>query len=577
MKKFAIGVMIGILGASAFAWDEERDISSEIYLPGIGRNVLNFQVRDPFHLTKEFYVGMGLLLGETWRLGVVGQFQNESLSSVNELSRTYHSNGNGTLGGIQSETKEQSFIGGPIRNLLWTYLGVKPASKLTLGFSLGGGLDYSVWQVTDMKYINNFTTAGMVNILNPGVDDNRMKSFRYKGQVPIQIGFGMSLLDRPFVNSADDVLDDKEFWYSLWRLNSQHRLRFGILGAGSVPPSLPVLSSSGISLAPFNGSGDQYYVEQTFLKNNSNLERSYMLLHNENFTYLSTRYEGMVETEINMHDWDWLKYQQWSRLRFIPEFNTWFEWRFYGNLIDEESTYYYENIFSHVNGDFWIKKTNYSVFPHLNFGVQFPLELDFRPQQEVQLRFLYTPMFGFEVLNYTAQYIEDHVQNGVNVSFKDPVLTGSMFRLTHNHSVNVRFRLEPVSVFRVTIGGTWTWSSYFQNDQLSAPDNVRKNANGSSGPGPYTQIPVNNKTVGSWAQTVSPQLDMNYQVIPNVATLTFKWEPALVVATPDHSSVLNLSNWNIQLVITYDSKSAPLPRPQTPEPETVSDPEVPEP
>ncbi len=570
MKRITSLVLTGLIAMGAHGWDEERDLSSEIYLPGISRNILNFQVRDPLHLTKEFYLGIGLLLNDVWKLGIVGQFNNEVLSSVNERSRTYHDNPDGTLGGVRSETKEQSFNGGPIRNLLWTYLGILAGDKLSYAFSLGGGLDYGKWQSVDIKYANNFTTAGLVNILNPGVDDNRLKSYRYAGSVPIQLGFGFSLMNRPFVNSGDDVIDTKEFWYSLWRLNSQHKVKLGILGAGSMPASLPVLNVSGISVSPFNGSGDQYYVEKIYLKNNSNLQKSYTEIHNENFTWFSARYEGMVETEINLHDWPIFTYQEWYRLRFTPELSPWFEWRFYGNTVDEESTYYYETILGHINGDYNIRKTTYTIFPHLNFGFQLPLELDFRPQKEVQLRFLYTPYVGFEILNYTAQYTEDHVQNGVNLSFKDPVLTGSMFRLDHKHSVGVRFRLETDSVFRLTMGGTWTWSSYAQTDTLQSKDNVRKNANGSSGPGPYTQIPANNKTNGAWTQSVASQFEINYQVIPNTATLNFKWEPSLAISAPDHSNILNLSNWNIQMVITFPSKVPP--KPQEPAAES---PEVP--
>lgn len=550
-------VMAGLLATGLFAWDEERDLSSEIYLPGISKNILNFQVRDSLHLTKEFYLGLGLILTDSWKLGVVGRFHNEALSTVDEFSRTFHSNPDGTLGSVQSETKEQSFKAGPIRNLLWSYLGLNAAEKLSMGFSLGGGLDYNKWESVDMKYSNNFTTAGLVNILNPGVDDNRSKSYRYNGSVPIHLGYGLSLLNRPFVNSADDQMDEKEFWYSLWRLNTQHRIKLGILGAGGMPSALPVLNSSGLTLSPFDGAGDQYYLQQIFLKNNSNIEKSYTQIHNENFTWFSARYEGMVETEINLHDWDIFVHQGWNRLRFIPEFNTWFEWRFYGDVADESTTYYHETIFGHINGDYNIRKTKYTIFPHLRFGVELPFELDFRPQKEVQVRFLYTPTLGFEILNYTAQYTEDHVQNGVNVSFKDPVLTGDFFRLDHRHSVGVRFRFEPQPVFRIAFGGTWTWSSYFETSALKASNNVRKNANGSSGPGPYTQIPNNNRTVGSWSQSVASQLEINYQLVQNYATLNFKWEPSIAIANPEHSNILNLSNWNIQVVITYDSKPAP--------------------
>lgn len=52
---------------------------------------------------------------------------------------------------------------------------------------------------------------------------------------------------------------------------------------------------------------------------------------------------------------------------------------------------------------------------------------------------------------------------------------------------------------------------------------------------------------------------MHYKIVPKCATLTFRWEPALAIVTPTDTSVLNLSNWNIQLVITYDSKPAPKP------------------
>ena len=559
MKKiFLMVMMLGTLGL-VFSWDEERDISNEIYIPGISKNIFNFQVRDPLHLVKEFYLGLGLILDENWKLGIVGQFQNEVLSTVNDLSRSYHQNPDGTLGGIQSETKENSFIGGPIRNLLYSYVGIKLAEKINIGFSLGGGLDYSKWESTDVKYQNNFTTSGLLNILNPGIDDNRIRSYRYQGSSPIQIGFGMSLLERPFVNSQDNQIDEKEFFYSLWRLNTQHRLRFGILGAGSAPATLPVLNSSGISLSPFNGAGDQYFLEQIVYRNNTNLEKSYSTVHNENFTWFTVRYDGMVETEINMHDWELFSFQGWDRLRFIPELDAWFEWKFYGNTIDEESTYYYEAIFGHINGDYNIRKTVYTIFPHLNFGTQLPFELDFRPTKEVQIRFLYTPLLGFEILNYDAQYQEDHIQNGVNVSYKDPKLTGSYFRLDHRHSVGVRFRFEPASVFRIALGGTWTWSSYAETSTLKSNDNVRRFFNGTTGPGPYTQIPANNKTLGSWTQSVASQLEINYQLVPNLATFNFRWEPSLTIVTPQDSNILNLSNWNIQVIITYESKQAPKP------------------
>ncbi|GEM_PF-6329096 len=559
MKKFATaGLVLLCFSMQIHAWDEERDIESEIYLPGISKNVLNFRLVDPLHVAEDFYIGLGFALSYNWKISVIGEFENQATQAVSELSREYHANGDGSLGGMSRETKENSFTAGPIKNILHAYVGYVVGDKASFGFSFGSGLDYGRWETIEMKYDHHFTTAGLIDILNPGVDDRRLTSKRFAGEIPIKLGFGFSFLNQPFVNRTDDILDSQEWLYSVGRLNSSHKLHVGILGAGGAPAGLPVLNASGISLAAFDGAGDQYNSETIFVQDNSNLQKSYSVAHNESFSWVKLRYDGMVETEIDLDKWAISAFQSWYRLRFIPEFDAWFEMKLYGQTMDQSATYYYDSSFGPAwdNGDYQIRTTVYGMAPEFDFGVQLPFELDFRPTKVVQVRLQYIPKLGFHLLNYTAQYSESTLKNGSNVSFEDPVLTGSFFRMDHAHTAGVRFRFEPFPEFRLTLNGTWTLATYSENYQLSAKDNIRKTAGGGQIAGPYTQIPASNKSEGAWTQTVETAMVFDWALIPNQATLTMTWSPSLTIAGPVDSSVLNLSNWKIQAVVRYDGKDA---------------------
>ncbi len=571
-------ILILFVTINFYGWDEEDKIDRLDLVNIIDNFIFDFTVFSPVGTySPEFVLSNAYLINDDIILCIKANIMN-TLDYTNAFNNTSYDN----LGEIIYKNTVDSYKWSAINNSLYAYLGYNLTDSAAVNFMLGGGTHIDELSETKNDYELNYT-GGLLNITDWELNGNKRSGNTSSGYGFLEAGIGFrfteGLIGAPVFSS----------------IKGYDIISFNINGTG-LSESVVVLNTNGILNSGFDGNGVSYLEDKYYFQNNTAGEIRNRVQNNEQFTYFRVANEIYSDMELDLHRVV-PALTGFNRFRLIPGFGFKIGYRNFSESFDERLTEYNADYAGHVSGDYNIQKTTYNYTYDLNLDINVPFFIEIRPISQVQMKFGYIFNMSAYFNQYTAQYSEDHVINGANQSFTDPLITVNYNSFIFDHEISVQFRVEFPKVVRLTLGADYNIYHGIANSSIKIPDNIRRYTDGTTGNANYSSptdpiqntinfdpnsgapfIPLNTAT---FLQQATPKLELDFELVEDYFTLTVIWNPVISWdwANPTNemvtaTNIMNLANWEISAVVkfnpvnisqTVDNSSAPL---------TIEQPEV---
>lgn len=559
MKKIIVLLLLMLGSFYLQAYDEEDSIDSLGYINTIDSYILDLNVSSPVNsYIPAINFKTGILLPMEITLGLNGYFFNGLEKTEDFTNESYTSDTDGKPDYLSKKSRSDKFKMEIIDNNLTAYLGYKLLHNLSLNFMLGGGIYIPEYEVINEEYKFNYNADGSYKILSPGTDDHKVNSLeKITGYGNLKFGIGLNM--------------EKEF-FQTEIINSvimTESFSFDINGKGK-PENLIVLGNTGIISSGFDGDNSDYYNERQYFIDASK-SKSHKIIDNETFEYFKFNNEGYFEIALNLSDY-FINLAFLNRLRLNLGLGYSLGITAYLKSKDITDIFYDSDVLGHQSDDYNTMITDYQFGNHLEIGALLPISIDLRPIKNVQIKLGYTLDFTTTFIDYTAQYSENHKQLGAEQSFTDPIVKVSSQGYNIDHEIAVRFRYEFPKIVRLSMGAYYYIEHTINNNKISIEDNKRKWEEGNTTAGPYSDIidatnflstdmssPLNSSKI---IQSISPILELNFEIVKDFSTLTVGWQPNLTwdYNNPTNedviaSNILNLANWEISNVIHFSPEN----------------------
>lgn len=547
-------ILVLLLAVSFFlhANDDEDYVDNLEKLGTIESNVLDFNIGSPVDtLSPEIQFKLGFLLGSRARLGFKGNFLNQLSDSEDYHNLSYADNNEGAAYYKKYEKKSSLFLWEDIKNELESYFSFRLTRDFHLGFQLGGGINYDHYEKILSEYEFYFNPDGTLNVHQPLDDDHTRSTQIQNGNILLKGGVAF--------NAEQNALRSLLFN----SISASERVAFYINGKGNAE-DLVSLHYLGLDSNGFLGEGKNYYSQEVYYQDNSQLAKSYALEADERFNYFSFINHGALNLELDLHEViNGLAY--FERFRIYTGLQYHIGLKNYTDIYDQLSTIYYSDVYAHQTNDYNIQKTSYDMNYDLFTGLNLPVFIDFKPIKPLHFYLGYNWDFKSELREYTAQYSEDHLQNGTDQSFVDPLINVNSRDFTSKHTFHFSICHDFTKYLTLALGSEFSLEHNWKSNRFKMKNNTRHYADGSTARGPYAEISdVKNydEALGDilapakrvdFLQTVQPFLRLEFEWVEDIFKLESCWKPTIQWQNQNlaDTNMLNLANWEISAILKF--------------------------
>lgn len=510
-------------------WDQEDKIEA---LPGKSMRTGDESIVDAtefiidVNANRPNYSGLGvmapqinlktaLILTESITLGISTSFYNTVISSKNVKEYTYAKDLTGNKTFKNSENVDKTDEWGHIDNYVKAYLGLNLIENIGIAVYFGGGSDIDSYKKITEKYTKSWATE---NTLAAGYDLTK-NSVYSTGYGYLDFGAGVKLASGLF---GVDLINQVAIYETF---------RFKINGTGG-----KVFSDD--DKTDFYDSGSVNSADETVETYDATGAVASTRKVQYKYNYFGFRNDGGVLLDLALNTLSIFSNMDTMGLGIGIKYDV--DTRIYGDNYSETVS---------VESATGVKVENKYIYKSPAYTVShfaIPLSFDVAPVSAVTVSLGYEP--GFEFIYKKVTYNEEY--SATVGGYKRPEIKYERLDAVITHTVNAGFKIVFPQVVRLNMGVDYKVTQTIAKLVESRDSDSQSNSTGAD-----TIIGGNiyetENLVYSVAQTVAPNLELDFELVKNNAILTLGWYPAVALASSADTNLLNLANWSATMVVKF--------------------------